>query len=108
MNADPALDDQAGARHAIDLAHGRFYPIFAFLFGVGVSLFLAAATCDGRNPTVLLLRRLARCSRSAWCTSSSGPVVVTAEDGAGWLAFLRGLVARVKGVITRLRGRDLG
>jgi uncharacterized membrane protein YeiB len=38
--------------------HGRFFPIFSFLFGVGFALFLDSAATRARRPRMVLLRRL--------------------------------------------------
>jgi uncharacterized protein len=38
--------------------HGRFFPIFSFLFGVSFALFLDTAADRARHPRLVLLRRL--------------------------------------------------
>jgi uncharacterized protein len=38
--------------------HGRFFPIFSFLFGAGFALFLETAATRARHPRLVLLRRL--------------------------------------------------
>jgi uncharacterized membrane protein YeiB len=38
--------------------HGRFFPIFSFLFGIGFALFLDTAATRTRRPRLVLLRRL--------------------------------------------------
>jgi len=40
------------------LIHGRFFPIFSFLFGVSFALFLDTAAARSRHPRLVLLRRL--------------------------------------------------
>jgi uncharacterized protein len=40
------------------IVHGRFFPIFSFLFGVSFAMFLDAAAVRARRPRLVLLRRL--------------------------------------------------
>ncbi|MGQ4619608.1 DUF418 domain-containing protein [Nocardia sp. R7R-8] len=59
----PATDDSGvvlPVRHALSVVfEGRFFPIFAFLFGVGFALLLDSAAERGERPRLVLIRRLA-------------------------------------------------
>lgn len=62
--ANMAIGPSTGGRYvAAELleytVHGRFFPIFSLLFGIGFALFLDTATARARNPRLVLLRRLA-------------------------------------------------
>ncbi|MFI5844740.1 DUF418 domain-containing protein [Catenuloplanes sp. NPDC051500] len=50
--------DAPAARLLELTVHGRFFPIFSFLFGVSFALFLDSAATRTRHPRVVLLRRL--------------------------------------------------
>lgn len=67
MNIIFLLEVRVPVSHSIDSAYqrflyffieGRFYPIFAFLFGVGFYLFTSRANAKGKNGTLLFLRRV--------------------------------------------------
>ncbi|OIK15408.1 hypothetical protein BIV60_09660 [Bacillus sp. MUM 116] len=56
----PLLDtpDATYQRFLFLFVEGRFYPIFSFLFGVGMYIFLTKAEEKGKNAPVLFLRRI--------------------------------------------------
>lgn len=58
----PSLDgagDYADGRYVVDLlVQGRFFPIFAFLFGIGFAVILESAARRSPRPRLVLLRRL--------------------------------------------------
>lgn len=64
VNAQDLLDVRtpAGASAIVDglnlFVQGRFFPIFGFLFGVGMAIFLTNAERRGDRPYLLMVRRL--------------------------------------------------
>ncbi|MGG1399389.1 DUF418 domain-containing protein [Bacillus salipaludis] len=61
LSAQKPLPDSYDATYQKFLflfVEGRFYPIFSFLFGVGMYMFLTRAERKGKNVTILFLRRI--------------------------------------------------
>ncbi|MDQ6599352.1 DUF418 domain-containing protein [Bacillus salipaludis] len=54
----PNTQDAFYQRFLFLFVEGRFYPIFSFLFGVGMYIFLTRAERKGKNATILFLRRI--------------------------------------------------
>lgn len=74
----------SGGRYfAVDLieytVHGRFFPMFSFLFGVSFGLFLDTAATRARHPRLVLLRRLVVLGTLLACTGA----LMACEGGAG-------------------------
>ncbi|MED1467938.1 DUF418 domain-containing protein [Bacillus salipaludis] len=54
----PNTQDAIYQRFLFLFVEGRFYPIFSFLFGVGMYIFLTRAERKGKNAIILFLRRI--------------------------------------------------
>ncbi|MBI0576023.1 DUF418 domain-containing protein [Neobacillus cucumis] len=54
----PDSNDDSYQKFLFLFVEGRFYPIFSFLFGVGMYIFLTRAVIKGKNAMVLFLRRI--------------------------------------------------
>ncbi|WP_026576623.1 DUF418 domain-containing protein [Bacillus sp. UNC438CL73TsuS30] len=54
----PNTQDAFYQRFLFLFVEGRFYPIFSFLFGVGMFIFLTRAERKGKNAIILFLRRI--------------------------------------------------